>query len=103
MVNITTLTSRQYCVILDPCDESGHPQLGRKKLVKVGIQKSFLKTLKKCVYLQRVCLESKNPLAYSINLFLYVVAVKYNKENIYLVFFVDRESDLSFCCLENGL
>lgn len=46
---------------------------------------------------------SKNPLAYSINLFLYVVAVKYNKENIYLGFFVDRESDLSFCCLENGL
>lgn len=45
---------------------------------------------------------SKNPLAYSINLFLYVVAVKYNKENICLGFFVDRESDLSFCCLENG-
>lgn len=41
VVNITTLTSRQYCVILDPCDESGHPQLGRKKLVK-GERSFFL-------------------------------------------------------------
>lgn len=35
VVNITTLTSRQYCIILDPSDEHGRPQLGRKKLVKV--------------------------------------------------------------------
>ncbi|XP_063396183.1 major vault protein-like [Mytilus trossulus] len=34
VVNITTLTSRQYCIILDPSDEHGRPQLGRKKLVK---------------------------------------------------------------------
>lgn len=39
VTNITTLTSRQYCVILDPCDETGKPQLGRKKLVKG--EKSF--------------------------------------------------------------
>ncbi|XP_069136058.1 major vault protein-like [Argopecten irradians] len=39
VVSITTLTSRQYCVILDPCDDSGRPQLGRKKLVKG--EKSF--------------------------------------------------------------
>lgn len=34
VVNITTLTNRQYCVILDPVDDQGKPQLGRKKLVK---------------------------------------------------------------------
>ncbi|XP_052073495.1 major vault protein-like [Mytilus californianus] len=34
VVNITTLTSRQYCIILDPSDEHGRLQLGRKKLVK---------------------------------------------------------------------
>ncbi|XP_071093773.1 major vault protein-like [Haliotis cracherodii] len=39
VVNITTLTNRQYCVILDPADESGRPQLGRKKLIKG--EKSF--------------------------------------------------------------
>lgn len=39
---------------------------------------------------------SKNFLVYSINFFLYVVVVKYNKENIYLGFFVDRESDFFF-------
>jgi major vault protein len=33
-VNITTLTNRQYAVILDPVDKDGKPQLGRKKLVK---------------------------------------------------------------------
>jgi len=34
VVNITTLSNRQYCVILDPVDDKGKPQLGRKKLVK---------------------------------------------------------------------
>lgn len=29
MVNVTTLTSRQYCVVLDPV-EGGKPQFGRK-------------------------------------------------------------------------
>jgi len=33
-VNITTLTSRQYCVILDPVDAHGKPQLGKRVLVK---------------------------------------------------------------------
>lgn len=37
VINITTLSSRQYCVILDPVDEKGIPRLGRKKLVKVRI------------------------------------------------------------------
>uniref|UniRef100_A0A0B7A6U1 Major vault protein n=3 Tax=Arion vulgaris TaxID=1028688 RepID=A0A0B7A6U1_9EUPU len=39
VVNITTLNNRQYCVILDPVDETGKPQLGQKKLVKG--EKSF--------------------------------------------------------------
>ncbi len=30
------LNSRQYCVILDPVGSDGKPQLGKKKLVKVG-------------------------------------------------------------------
>lgn len=34
VVTITTLTNRQYAVILNPVDEEGKPQLGRKKLVK---------------------------------------------------------------------
>lgn len=34
MINITTLSSRQYCVILDPTGPDGKPQLGQKKLVK---------------------------------------------------------------------
>ncbi|XP_067937582.1 major vault protein-like [Watersipora subatra] len=34
VVNITTLNSRQYCVILNPVDENGRPQLAKKKLVK---------------------------------------------------------------------
>ncbi len=38
-MNITTLSNRQYCVILDPVDSTGRPQLGRKKLVKG--EKSF--------------------------------------------------------------
>lgn len=36
VVNITTLNNRQYCVIMDPVDDDGKPQLGGKKLVKVG-------------------------------------------------------------------
>ena len=39
VVNITTLSNRQYCVILDPVDKDGKPQLGRKRLVKG--EKSF--------------------------------------------------------------
>jgi major vault protein len=39
VINITTLTNRQYCVILDPVDSKGVPQLGRKKLVRG--EKSF--------------------------------------------------------------
>ncbi|CAD5126039.1 unnamed protein product [Dimorphilus gyrociliatus] len=38
-VDITTLTNRQYCVILDPVDEHNKPQLGKKKLVRG--EKSF--------------------------------------------------------------
>jgi len=34
VVNITSLTNRQYCVLLDPVDDKGRPQLGRKKLIK---------------------------------------------------------------------
>ena len=33
IVNITTLSNRQYCVILDPVDNKGVPQLGRKRVV----------------------------------------------------------------------
>jgi len=33
-VNITILNNRQYCVILDPLDDKGKPQLGKKILVK---------------------------------------------------------------------
>lgn len=39
MVNITTLSNRHYCVILDPCGPDGKPQLGQKKLIKG--EKSF--------------------------------------------------------------
>ena len=39
VTNITTLTNRQYCVILDPVGSDGKPQLGQKKLVKG--EKSF--------------------------------------------------------------
>ena len=39
VVDITTLTSRQYCVILDPVGENMKPQLGQRKLVKG--EKSF--------------------------------------------------------------
>eukprot|EP00049_Salpingoeca_infusionum_P009986 m.169685 g.169685 ORF g.169685 m.169685 type:complete len:858 (+) comp14504_c0_seq1:497-3070(+) len=40
-VPITTLTNRQYAIILDPVDEEGNPQLGSKKLVK-GPKSFFL-------------------------------------------------------------
>lgn len=39
VISITTLSSRQYCVILDPVGHDGKPQLGQKKLVKG--EKSF--------------------------------------------------------------
>lgn len=35
VVDITTLNNLQYCVIFDPVDKDGKPQLGQKKLVKV--------------------------------------------------------------------
>lgn len=39
VVPITILSNRQYCVILNPVDDDGKPQLGQKKLVKG--EKSF--------------------------------------------------------------
>ncbi|KAF6729026.1 Major vault protein [Oryzias melastigma] len=41
VVNVTTLNSRQYCVILDPVGPDGKPQLGQKKVVK-GERSFFL-------------------------------------------------------------
>ncbi|XP_043955654.1 major vault protein [Gambusia affinis] len=41
VVNVTTLNSRQYCVILDPVGADGKPQLGQKKVVK-GERSFFL-------------------------------------------------------------
>lgn len=35
VVEVTTLSSRQYCVVLDPVGADGKPQLGQKKVVKV--------------------------------------------------------------------
>ena len=35
MVHVTTLNSRQYCVVLDPVGADGKPQLGKKRVVKV--------------------------------------------------------------------
>lgn len=39
VVDITTLNSRQYCVVLDPVGADGKPQLGQKRVVKG--EKSF--------------------------------------------------------------
>lgn len=36
VVDVTTLNSRQYCVILDPVGADGKPQLGQKRVVKVS-------------------------------------------------------------------
>lgn len=36
VVEVTTLNSRQYCVILDPVGHDGKPQLGQKRVVKVN-------------------------------------------------------------------
>lgn len=36
VVDVTTLNSRQYCVILDPVGPDGKPQLGKKRVVKVS-------------------------------------------------------------------
>ncbi|XP_071389186.1 major vault protein, partial [Centroberyx affinis] len=41
VVNVTTLSSRQYCVILDPVGLDGKPQLGQKRVVK-GERSFFL-------------------------------------------------------------
>ncbi|XP_066577817.1 major vault protein isoform X2 [Amia ocellicauda] len=39
VVQVTTLTGRQYCVVLDPLGPDGKPQLGQKRVVKG--EKSF--------------------------------------------------------------
>uniref|UniRef100_A0A3B3ZTY2 Major vault protein n=1 Tax=Periophthalmus magnuspinnatus TaxID=409849 RepID=A0A3B3ZTY2_9GOBI len=39
VVAVTTLSSRQYCVILDPVGDDGKPQLGKKRVIKG--EKSF--------------------------------------------------------------
>ncbi|KAM4530459.1 major vault protein isoform 1-T3 [Odontesthes bonariensis] len=41
VVDVTTLSSRQYCVILDPVGPDGKPQLGQKSVVK-GERSFFL-------------------------------------------------------------
>ncbi|XP_057717616.1 major vault protein isoform X2 [Corythoichthys intestinalis] len=41
VVDVTTLDSRQYCVILDPVGPDGKPQLGQKRVVK-GERSFFL-------------------------------------------------------------
>lgn len=41
VVEVTTLSSRQYCVILDPVGSDGKPQLGQKRVVK-GERSFFL-------------------------------------------------------------
>ncbi|XP_077413483.1 major vault protein isoform X2 [Vanacampus margaritifer] len=41
VVNVTTLSTRQYCVILDPVGPEGKPQLGQKRVVK-GERSFFL-------------------------------------------------------------
>jgi len=41
-VNITTLSNRQYCVILDPIDEKGHQHFGKREL-KRGESSFFLR------------------------------------------------------------
>ncbi|XP_055050311.2 major vault protein [Misgurnus anguillicaudatus] len=42
VVDVTTLNSRQYCVILDPVGHDGKPQLGQKRVVK-GERSFFLR------------------------------------------------------------
>lgn len=42
VVNISTLTNRQYCVILDPMGDDGKNKLGQRKLIK-GDKSFFLK------------------------------------------------------------
>ncbi|XP_048064535.1 major vault protein isoform X2 [Megalobrama amblycephala] len=42
VVDVTTLNSRQYCVILDPVGVDGKPQLGQKRVVK-GERSFFLR------------------------------------------------------------
>lgn len=49
IVDITILTSRQYCVILNPIGDDGKPQLGHKKLVK-GEKSFFLKPREELEY-----------------------------------------------------
>ncbi|XP_070836392.1 major vault protein [Chaetodon trifascialis] len=41
VVDVTTLNSRQYCVVLDPVGPDGKPQLGKKRVVK-GERSFFL-------------------------------------------------------------
>lgn len=37
VVRITTLSNRHYCVIMNPVDENGRPQLGKRKLIRVSL------------------------------------------------------------------
>lgn len=57
MVKITTLTNREYCVVLDPVDlTTGKQQFGKREL-RIGEQSFFLlpgEELERCVRL--VCL-----------------------------------------------
>lgn len=41
VVDVTTLSSRQYCVILDPVGPDGKPQLGQRRVVKVSGGKEY--------------------------------------------------------------
>jgi len=61
VVPITTLTNRQYCVIIDPVDKDGKPQLGQKKLVKG--EKSFF-------------LQPGEKLEKGIQMFMYLVKMR---------------------------
>jgi hypothetical protein len=68
IVDITTLTNRQYCVILDPVGEDGKPQLGQKKLIKVHFfviedQEMCLTALNLS---QFVCSRARNHFSYTL-------------------------------------
>ena len=56
VVDITTLNNRQYCVILDPVDKDGKPQLGQKRLVKVRVADFFLSLESPCCALSKITL-----------------------------------------------
>lgn len=45
VVEVTTLSRRQYCVVLDPVGPDGKPQLGQKKVVKVGTREGLTRLI----------------------------------------------------------